>query len=95
MADLQYFYELLVLTNQYNVLDFFFIQELLVQTNQDSKIHDSEVLFQFFFFFFFLLLQGLVICPRSGDPFVSQNPRGVGVSFSKTDSGLCIYHLFT
>ena len=30
-----------------------------------------------------------------GDPFVSQNPREIyAVSFSKTDSSLCIYHLF-
>ena len=31
---------------------------------------------------------------RLGDPFVSQNPRGVSVSFFRTDSELCIYYLF-
>ena len=32
--------------------------------------------------------------PRLGDPFISQNPRSFYVSFFRTDSRLCIYHLF-
>ena len=39
----------------------------------------------------FLLSLGLVIWPRLGDPFVSQNSREF--SFFWTDSGLCIHHL--
>ena len=38
---------------------------------------------------------GLVAWLRLGDPFVSQNPREVlWVTFLRTDSGLCIHHLF-
>ena len=44
--------------------------------------------------FFCWLLYSLVVCPRSGDLFVCQNPRGVCVSFTGTDGGLCTYHLF-
>ena len=36
----------------------------------------------------------MVVWPRLGDPFVSQNPIGVYVChFSRTYTGLCIYHL--
>ena len=47
-----------------------------------------------FFFFFCLLPRVLVIWTRLNDPFVSQNLEEFWVSFSWTDSGLCIYHLF-
>ena len=40
------------------------------------------------------LLQTQVVWPRLSDPFISQNPRGFCASFSRTDSGLYIYHLF-
>ena len=41
------------------------------------------------------LLQGLVVWPRLSDPFISQNPRtSCCVTFSKTNSELCLYHLF-
>ena len=43
---------------------------------------------------FLLTNYSLVVWPRLGDLFVSQNPRGVCVSFSSTDSGFSIYHLF-
>ena len=47
------------------------------------------------FSLFCWLLLGLVVWPRLGDPFVSQNPKRVlWVSFYRTDSELCIYHLF-
>ena len=44
----------------------------------------------FFSFFFFFFLFGLVVWSILGDPFVCQNPRGV--SFFKTNVGLCIYY---
>ena len=45
--------------------------------------------------FFLLIIMGLVVWLRLGDPFVYQNPyRSFCVSFSWTDSGFCIYHLF-
>ena len=47
---------------------------------------------QFGKYSFFLTLLGLVICLWICDPFVFQ--RSLCVSFSKTDSGLCIYFLF-
>ena len=56
----------------------------------DSKVHNSTNSFTFFCW----LSWGLVIWPRLGDPFVSQNPRSLCVSFSRTDSGFYIYHLF-
>ena len=37
---------------------------------------------------------GLVVWPRLGDLFVSQNPCKVCVSFSNTGSWLCTYYLF-
>ena len=40
------------------------------------------------------LLSSLVVWPRFGGPFVCQNPREVCVTFSRTDVGQCIYHLF-
>ena len=44
--------------------------------------------------FFFWLSLSLVVWQRSDDPFLSQNYKEYCVSFSRTDSGLCIYHLF-
>ena len=43
---------------------------------------------------FYWLLQGLVVWPRLNDPFVCQNPRRICSSFSRTDVGSGIYHLF-
>ena len=55
--------------------------------------------FSFFFFFFFLL--SLLTITRSGrlvrirwSVCISKSQRVLCVSFSRTDSGLCIYHLF-
>ena len=45
--------------------------------SQNSKI--NYLASSLFFFFFCWLLQHLVIWLRLGDPFVSQNPRGIGV----------------
>ena len=44
--------------------------------------------------FFCWLSPSLIVWPRLDDPFVSQNPREFCVSFSRTDSGLCINHFF-
>ena len=44
-------------------------------------------------FHFFLLSLGLIVWPRIGDLFVSQNPREFYVSFTRTDTVLCICHL--
>ena len=45
-------------------------------------------------FFFCWLSLGLVIWLRLGNMIVSQNSTSLCVSFSGTDFGLCIYHLF-
>ena len=47
----------------------------------------------FFFFFFGKLSLRLISWLGFGDLFISQNPWEFYVSFSRTDSGLCIYHL--
>ena len=61
--------------------------------SQDSKIHNSA---SSLFFFFFLL-----IITRSGrlaviwwSVCISKSQRSLCVAFSRTDSGLSIYHLF-
>ena len=43
--------------------------------------------------FFCWLLQGLVVCPRFGDPFVSQNPRGF-CTFRSPDIFWVVHKLF-
>ena len=51
----------------------------------------QQVLFSFFFFCWFCWSSGrdlVIVC-------ISKSPRRLCVSFSKTDSGLCVYHLFT
>ena len=50
-------------------------------------------LFFFFSFFFFSFLYYLVFWQGLDDMFVSQNPRRFHISFSRIDSGFCIYHL--
>ena len=63
------------------------------QSPQFGKFY-SFFIFYFLFFCCWLLL-GLVVWPRLGDLFISQNNRGVCVfSFSKTDARLYIYYLF-
>ena len=59
--------------------------------SQDTKVHNSAS--SLFFVDYYLVM---VVWPRLGNPFVFQNPRGVSlcISFSKTDSWLCISHLF-
>ena len=64
--------------------------------SQDSKVHNST---NSLFFFFFLLL--LLIIIRSGrlaenrrSVCISKSQRSLCLSFSRTDSGLCIYHLW-
>ena len=44
-------------------------------------------------FFSCQLIWGLTFWPGLNISFVSQNLREINVSFSRTDSGLCIYHL--
>ena len=65
----------------------------------DGKVHNSasSLFFGFFFFFFFFLL----IIIRSGrladicwSVCISKSQKSLCVPFSRTDSGLCIYHLF-
>ena len=66
--------------------------------SRDSKIDNfANSLSLFFFFFFFFLL----IIIRSGllaeirwSVCLSKSYRSLWVSFSRTDAGLCIYHLF-
>ena len=69
---------------------FRFLPVLLCGQPQRPKSSSRQVLF-----LFFRLSLTLVVWPRLGDPFVSQNPTGVSASsFSKTDSWSCIYPLF-
>ena len=49
------------------------------------------VRFSFFFLSFFLLSLGLVVWP--GFICISESQKTLWVSFSRTDSGLCLYHL--
>ena len=65
--------------------------------SQDSEVlNPASSLFRFFLFSFLCwLLLSLVVRPRFGDPLVSQKSQmSLCVLFSKTDSGLHIYHLF-
>ena len=67
--------------------------------SRDCKVHN----FSFFFFpfsFFFFFLWGLIII-RSGlqaefrlSACMPESYKSLCVSFSRTDAGLCIYHLF-
>ena len=50
--------------------------------------------FSFPLFPFYWLSLGLVFWPRLDDPSVSQNSKEFFVPFSRTNSGLRIYHLF-
>ena len=66
--------------------------------SRDSKIHYSASSLSFFFFFFFFFLSFII---RSGhlaeirwSVCMSKSQRSLCVSFSRTDSGLCIYHFF-
>ena len=59
-----------------------------------AKFTFRPVLF-FFFFFFFGLIRSLVVWPWLGDLFyISKSMRNLCISFSRTDSWWCIYHLF-
>ena len=69
------------------ILLFTFFQVYAV-VSLDSKVHNFA---SFLFFFFLLLLQGLVVWPRIGDPFVSQNPKGVCASHSPGHILGCAY----
>ena len=62
--------------------------------DQPRETTHLSLVYIFFILFFSWLSLGLVIWPILGDPFVSQNLRSLCLSFSKTDSWLCIYHLF-
>ena len=55
-----------VLTSLYAFLQFY------SEVSWNGEVHYSA---GSFFFFFFWLSQSLVVWPRLGDPFVSQNPR--------------------
>ena len=54
----------------------------------------STILQILFFFCCCWLLLGLVFWPRLGDLSACQSHNSLCVSFSRTDAGLCIYHLF-
>ena len=72
------FYFLFLLT----FVQFYFV------VNQESKVYNSA---SFCLHFFCWLLQYLVVWPRLGDPFVSQNPWGVCVSHSPGQMSGCAY----
>ena len=58
----------------------------------DNKVHNSTSSPLFFFFFFFCWLsQGLIVWPRLGDSFVSQNPKAVCVYHSPREILGCAY----
>ena len=50
--------------------------------SRNCKVHSFASSLFLFFFLYFLLLWGLIVRPRFGDLFVSQNPRGVCASHS-------------
>ena len=69
-------------------LFFFSLSFIFTVACRDSKVYYSagslslSFFFFFFFFFFFWLSLGLVVWPRLGDLFVSQNPRELNTSHS-------------
>ena len=64
------------------ILLFAFFQ-LYSVVNRDSKVHNSASSF--------LFLWGLVVCPKLGDLFVSQNPKLVWASYSPGQILDCAY----
>ena len=57
-----------------------------------TELAKSTILQVLFFFFVIIKLSlGLVFWPGLGNPFVFQNPSKFYISFSWTDSGLCMY----
>ena len=60
--------------------------------SRNDKVHHSLGSHFFLFLFYFLLLLGLVEIRWSIR--ISKSQKILCVSFSRTDSGLCIYHLF-
>ena len=57
--------------------------------SQDNKIYNSASSFSCW------LLQGLVVWPRLGDPFVSQNPKEVCAFHSPRHSRGCAYTIYS
>ena len=57
----------------------------------DSKVHYSAGCLFFFFFFFFWLRLRLVVWPRLGDPFKSQNSREFCTGYSLGWILGCVY----
>ena len=53
-----------------------------------------QVLFFFLFFFFFIIIRSGRLAEIRWSVYVSKSHRSLYVSFSRTNAGLCIYHLF-
>ena len=65
--------------------------------SQDSKIDNfanSLFFFFFFFFFFLLIIKSGLQADIKWSVCMSKSHRSLYESFSWTDTGLCIYHLF-
>ena len=73
--------------SRYLLIPLFAFFQFYSMVRRDSKVHNfSSSLF---------FVNYNMAWPRLGDPFVSQkSQRSLCFSFSRTDSGLCIYHLF-
>ena len=70
------------------VVPFFVFFDFYIMIRQDGKF-----LYSVNCLFFSWLLLCLVVWPRVGDQFLSQNSWELFVSFSMVDSGFCMYYL--
>ena len=58
---------------------------------RDSKIHDFA---SYFFFLLIIIIRSVCLADIRRSVCTSEFQRSLCVSFSRTDTGLCIYHLF-
>ena len=62
---------------------------------ETAKLTILQVLFLFFFFFFLLIfIRSGLLAEIRWSMCMSKSHRSLCASFSRTDAGLCIYHLF-
>ena len=59
--------------------------------SRDSKVDNLQILF---FFFLVIIIRSGLLAEFRGSVCLSKCHRSLCVSFSRTDAGLCIYHLF-
>ena len=63
---------------------------------RDSRVHNfaNSLFFLFFFFFLLIIIRSGLLAEIRWSVCMSKSQRSLCVSFSRTDAGLCIYHLF-